>query len=190
MTLHCVNGRCGSLGTLARSPDGLGEYFGAPPWAGAYRDGALGALRRRARPRRRAGTSGCAACAGVGAYGEGCNPSAMPAPDEQVILDQIAAKQAEKLVKLSQCDLLTGPAVGGCKSGVSSGYEGEIARLRNDLAALCAAKQAGLVQTWSEDEQTVPAPGSGALDGKLPYILGGVGLLAVVGIGLYIGRKR
>jgi hypothetical protein len=203
---YCVNGIVGSLGTLAR--------MSAPPAAHSYsyRSSLNGprAMGRVAVPPPRPASA---------FFGQGCDPGAVPAADELPIIKQIESLQAARTAARAVCDrrykenISNSTAAGiraQCRRAANQTFTQQIQEKQDQLAALCAAKSAGLVSSepsisiMEEEDlpmQTQPVDDEPPVTEELPAGNGklstammlaiGAGVLMVAGTGIYwLTRRR
>jgi hypothetical protein len=213
---YCVNGIVGSLGTLAR--------MSAPPAAHSYsyRSSLNGprAMGRVAVPPPRPASA---------FFGQGCDPGAVPAADELPIIKQIESLQAARTAARAVCDrryaekmaeygpnpTYTQQASASvtrlqCRGAAYRTFTQQIQGKQDQLAALCAAKSAGLVSSepsisiMEEEDlpmQTQPVDDEPPVTEELPAGNGklstammlaiGAGVLMVAGTGIYwLTRRR
>lgn len=216
--LYTLNGRIGSLGSLAgqnRSPDGigrLGEYFSGSATVESYRGGSLGRMPRRGRISTRGLGAGdelplvrtiSTSPSADRRFGRGCDPRAMPAADEMPLVQTILDLEMQQSLAEQRCyDIpASHPSRGFCMADAAATFGSKLQIARRELAAICAHKavvnpirpldvssQPLPEETVVLDEEPLP---SGAPESRtmLYVAVGGVGLLALVA-GAWLLRRR
>jgi len=189
MTMHCMSGACGSLGTMAALSQ-------------------VPVRRRRVRSNLRGlGQSATAEGAFLRwpppgpptddeVFGRGCSPSALPQGEERRLVESLMFVERSEQSDSDRCSQNTfGVALSMCRSQVERNYATVKANAQAEINAYCAASRYVTFSEQPFDESAAPVTNGAttppaAKSNTILYLGIGAGVLALLGGGYLLSKGR